>query len=490
LEQTGTTFTTVYQASDHGVNNALGMAFGSDGALYIVGNETNQSNNQLGTGIIVKGSPTSPGSEERTWIVLAETVEYLYGFAYNHRMSGIAVDPNGDFIYVNSGARTDHGEQREGFREVGLTSIILKLPTNGENILLQDDREWLRTNGYLMAEGIRNDFDLAFDGGGNLFSVENSGDRDDPEEMNWIQEGHHYGFPWVIGGNVTPQQFTPYEPRNDSLLSPTAWGGGNLYATFSNDPAYPSPPEGISFTYAIRSSGPDADKFRDTTMGSFGTVRDASNLGLTISTFSTHRSPNGIVFDKDSVLLGDLSGGAFIICLANGGLLQALGDSGEDLLHVALTKTGETYIAQVTRLVSNFSEPLGIELIGNILYVLETNLWSGPNPNPKLWEITLPAVVGVQDDKYMPEVFELHQNYPNPFNPTTRISFSIQKGTSIILTVQNILGETVSTLADNVTYQAGEHFIDFNGTGFSTGVYFYTLEADGYKLSKPMLLLK
>ena len=253
FEQTAVSFTTVYKASDHGVSNALGMAFGSDGTLYIVGNETNQSNNQLGKGIIVKGSPVSFGSEERTWTILAETVEYLYGFTYNHRMSGIAVDPNGDFIYVNSGARTDHGEVREGFREIGLTSIILKLPTNGENITLQDDREWLRTNGYLMAEGIRNDFDLAFDGNGNLFSVENSGDRDDPEEMNWIQEGHHYGFPWIIGGDVTPQQFTPYEPRNDSLLSRNAWGGGNLYATFSNDPSYPPPPEGVTFTNPIRS---------------------------------------------------------------------------------------------------------------------------------------------------------------------------------------------------------------------------------------------
>jgi hypothetical protein len=41
---------------------------------------------------------------------------------YNHRMSGIIVSPSGDSLYVNSGAATDHGELREGNREVGLTS--------------------------------------------------------------------------------------------------------------------------------------------------------------------------------------------------------------------------------------------------------------------------------------------------------------------------------------------------------------------------------
>ena len=57
-------------------------------------------------------------------------------------MSGIAIDPNGEYIYVNSGARTDHGEVRVGLRETGLTDIILKLPADGDTITLQNDREY------------------------------------------------------------------------------------------------------------------------------------------------------------------------------------------------------------------------------------------------------------------------------------------------------------------------------------------------------------
>ena len=144
--------------------------------------------------------------------------------------------------------------------------------------MLKNDRKWLKANGYIMAEGIRNTFGLAYSGNGDLFGVENSDDRDDPDEMNWIREGHHYGFPWIIGGDVTPQQFPGYDPHTDPLLSPYAWGGGNgmLYKTYSNDSTYPPPPDSVTFTAPIRSIGPDADKFRDTTTGE---IKDASDLG-------------------------------------------------------------------------------------------------------------------------------------------------------------------------------------------------------------------
>ena len=388
-DSSSTSFTTVYTTADHGITSTLGLAFGSDGTLFLVGNETNQSNSQLGTGVIAKGVPATYGSEDRTWSIIAQTVEYPYGNTYNHRMSGIAVDPGGQYIYVNSGARTDHGEERDGLRETGLTSIILKLPVNGNNITLQNDREWLRTNGYLMAEGIRNEFDLKFNGAGDLISVENSGDRDDPEEMNWIREGHHYGFPWRVGGNTTPQQYSPYDPTSDPLLSPNAWGGGNLYATFYDDPDYPARPEGVTFTEPIMNAGPDADKFRDTVSGD---PKDASDLGVTISTLTAHRSPDGIVFDKDSLLSGDFCGGGFVVSIQSSNLAVPIGDTGEDLIHVALTKDGDNYLAHVTKLVTGFNAPLGIELVGNTLYVLETGVWSG-NFNHSLWEITLPTKV-------------------------------------------------------------------------------------------------
>jgi hypothetical protein len=466
------TLTTVYRTSDHGLNAPLGIAFGQDGTMYLVGND---STGQFGTATIVKGVPASPGSENRTWSVIATTVAYPYGNIYNHRMSGIIVSRSGDSLYVNSGAATDHGEMHGGYREVGLTSIILKLPVDADSIVLQDDREWLRTNGYLFAEGIRNTFDLAYGPNGDLFGPENSDDRDDPEELNWLQEGHHYGFPWKIGGDNTPQQYAPYDPHTDPLLSPNAWGGGQLYVTYSNDPSYPPRPDSVAFTEPIASVGPDADKFRDTVTGD---IQDASQLGMSIPTFTPHRSVDGIVFDDDSILAGDLRGGAFVISFSNSSLITALGDTSQDLMHIALTKTGDMYTARVTRLVSGFNSPLGLEMVGNKFYVAETGL-QGSNSSPKLWEITLPQnVTGVTGSQgnIVPGIFNLGQNYPNPFNPKTVISYQLPVMSKVNLKIYDILGREVETLVNEVK-QAGSYSVRWNALGMPSGVYFYRLVA-------------
>jgi len=482
------TLTTVYQTKDHGLNAPLGVSFGQDGTMYLVGND---SSSQFGTATIVKGVPDKPGSENRAWSVIAKTVAYPYGNIYNHRMNGIILNPSGDSLYINSGASTDHGEMHNGYREVGLTSSILRLPTNGQNILLQNDKTWLRANGYLFAEGIRNTFDFAYSANGDLFGPDNSDDRDDPEELNWIQEGHHYGFPWRIGGNNTPQQFTPYNPHNDPLLSPNAWGGGSgmLYTTYSNDPSYSPRPTGITFTDPIPSFGPDADKFRDTLTGA---VKDASQLGLMVTTFTPHRSVDGIVFDRDSILAGDLKGGAFVISFSNSSLITAMNDTSQDLLLVSLRKNAGEYVAHVTKLISGFNSPLGIEMVGNIIYVVESGLQYPTNTSPKIWKITLPiSTTGVspRQAERASNKFSLEQNYPNPFNPSTVISFQLSTNAYTTLKILNLMGQEISTLVSE-TLPAGFYTRKWNAVGVSSGVYYYRLQVGSYNETKKFVLLR
>ena len=478
------TLTTVYQKTDHGLNAPLGITFGPDGTMYLSGND---STGVIGTATVVKGVPVSPGSETRTWSVIAKTVGYRYGNIYNHRVNAIILNPTGDSLYVNSGAATDHGELHGGYREAGLTSKIWRLPINGNNIVLQDDREWLRSNGYLFAEGIRNTFDFAYAGNGDLFGPENSDDRDDPEELNWIRFGHHYGFPWRIGGDNTPQQFTPYNPHTDPLLSPNAWGGGTLYTTYSNDPTYPPPPDSITFTEPIPSIGPDADKFRDTTSGA---VKDASQLGVMASTFTPHLSIDGIVFDRDSILAGDLKGGALLISFSNSSLITALGDTSQSLMEVALTKTNDNYVARVTKLVTGFNSPLGIELVGDTAYVVETGLQSS-NPSPKLWQIILPtgSATSVGAKEKLPVKFGLSQNYPNPFNPATMINYQLAINSFVTLKVYDMLGREVATLVNKEELQ-GSHTIRWDASRFSSGVYFCKMTAGRFVSTRKLLLMK
>ncbi len=488
-QSSNVTLTLVYQTSDHGLTSPLGIAFGKDGIMYLAGNEISDTNSAYATCVIAKGVPDQSGSEKRTWSFIAKSVEYTFGHIYNHKTNAIAVDPKGKYIYVNNGAATDHGEIREGNREVGLTSIILKLPVDGNNILLQNDRTWLKAHNYIMAEGIRNTFGLAYSANGDLFGVENSGDRDDPDEMNWIREGHHYGFPWNIGGDVTPQQFSNYDPHKDPLLSPNAWGGGPglLYKTFSNDPTYPHKPDSITFTPPVLNFGPDADGFRDTTNG---IIKRAIDTGKPVETFSPHSSPDGIVFDRDSVLSGKLKGGAFVTRINSSPLLNAFGDTGNDLLHVALTKVDSNYKAVVTQLVKNFISPLGIELVGNKIYVMETGL-NYNNNSPKLYEVTLPSdnSTAVKTQNIFPQTFKLYQNYPNPFNPDTKINYTVPQQSFVSLKVYNLLGQEIATLV-NDEKSAGNYTVKFNGSNYASGVYIYKIQAESFSDSKKFVLLK
>ncbi len=93
------------------------------------------------------------------------------------------------------------------------------------------------------------------------------------------------------------------------------------------------------------------------------------------------------------------------------------------------------------------------------------------------------------DDDTPVEKFDLLQNYPNPFNPTTNIKFTIAKQGNYKLVVYNLLGEKVATLV-NGTINKGSHEIMFNASRLSSGIYVYSLQGEGLKITKKMVLMK
>ena len=84
---------------------------------------------------------------------------------------------------------------------------------------------------------------------------------------------------------------------------------------------------------------------------------------------------------------------------------------------------------------------------------------------------------------------ELYQNYPNPFNPSTDISFSIDRSQVVKLSVYNLSGQLVSDLV-NKKLDTGFHKISFNASDLNSGIYFYTLEYEGFSETNKMLLIK
>jgi len=94
----------------------------------------------------------------------------------------------------------------------------------------------------------------------------------------------------------------------------------------------------------------------------------------------------------------------------------------------------------------------------------------------------------------MPSDFELSQNYPNPFNPITTIKFKMNKSAQIKLIVYNTLGQRVKTLVDE-KMMAGNHTTIWNaqddkGNMMASGVYYYRLESESFKIARKMVLLK
>lgn len=101
---------------------------------------------------------------------------------------------------------------------------------------------------------------------------------------------------------------------------------------------------------------------------------------------------------------------------------------------------------------------------------------------------------GVRDKSTVPDHYELVQNYPNPFNPITKIAYSVPSYGRVKITVLNLLGEKVSTLMDE-SVLPGRYSVIWNGCDnhgrmVSTGIYFYVMEAKGFRQVKKMVLMK
>jgi len=93
------------------------------------------------------------------------------------------------------------------------------------------------------------------------------------------------------------------------------------------------------------------------------------------------------------------------------------------------------------------------------------------------------------DDKTFPSCFKVYQNYPNPFNPSTVIHYQIPSAGKVTIELYDLTGRVIKNLL-NVYKDAGYYSINVNGTGLSSGTYFYRISENGFVQTKKMLLLK
>ena len=95
---------------------------------------------------------------------------------------------------------------------------------------------------------------------------------------------------------------------------------------------------------------------------------------------------------------------------------------------------------------------------------------------------------------FLPSTFALHQNYPNPFNPVTTIQYDIPDNGPVTIIIYDLTGRKIKTLVNQIS-TPGRYSIIWNGTNdfgksISSGMYFYRMEAPGFKSVKKLMLLK
>ena len=95
-----------------------------------------------------------------------------------------------------------------------------------------------------------------------------------------------------------------------------------------------------------------------------------------------------------------------------------------------------------------------------------------------------------ENETEIPYGYYLSQNYPNPFNPFTKINYKLQVPNFVSLKVYDVLGNEIATLVE-MKQNAGTHNVEFDGSDFASGIYFYSLYVNNLPVeTRKMMLLK
>ena len=470
-----------FSVLDHGIPRVQGLCF-VDSTLFLSGNIWYTT---IGIGMVVKGILQPNGT--RIWSTVLSTSGYPTSSSTgDHGFTGITVDPQKEYLYFSGGSRTSFGEVKTndgmypGMREQAITSKIFRIPIDATNIYLHNDSIELQNSGYVFAEGTRNAYSMAFNDQNHLFAIDNAGERDDPEELNWIREGQHYGFPWRIGGNANPLANPNYDASIDPLINPN--NGAFLAGHFDADPQFPAAPTGVVFTEPIANHGDAADYYKDENTGQ---IQKSSESGVPVRTFTAHRSPLGLVIDKNNEIGGNYSGHGFVLSFMPGGdstgytPLSPWGsacpfvDPSRELvmLRFSFDSIGQNYSIRTSNIVSGFYLPVDAVQVGHSIYVIENNggLWKINFPKAQ----TPPSGFSASNFVYPnPSAAELNCYFPNP---------NQQKRHLELLSLD---GKVIYRSTDFTT-----EFYKSDISTFSQGGYYIRLIADGEVIARQKIVI-
>jgi len=108
-----------------------------------------------------------------------------------------------------------------------------------------------------------------------------------------------------------------------------------------------------------------------------------------------------------------------------------------------------------------------------------------------VWRSELSSILSgvTPGTNHLPAGFLLLHNYPNPFNPSTVIDYKLPVSCFVSLEVYDVLGKSVATLV-NEYQRAGSHWVIFQASQMTSGVYLCRLQAGTCSKTQKILFLK
>lgn len=317
----------------------LGMTLDRQKRLYIASNQQNKATRPYQNIVtIYRSSSVTNGhpSELKPWF----QTNYPGSPAYIHAVENIAFGPDGH-LYAGNGGRTDGGltgtdSEWYGGGETPITGCLWRIKSDSTPPVLE-----------VYARGLRNAYGFCWNAAGEMFATENGPDADAPEELNHIEQGKHYGFPY---------RFADWTKK--------------AYLTS------PEPPADLAFTLPVANLGPD---------GGFS--------GTPMFTFDPHSGPGGIVFLGNEFPEGYR--GTFLLTRFGNFIRSPKDNSGFDVLRATLRRNAEgRYEGHFHTVLSGLGRPIDIHLgAPGKLYIAEysraTNSGDSYGPSGRILELSV-----------------------------------------------------------------------------------------------------
>ncbi len=296
-----------------------------------------------------------------------------------------------------------------------------------------------------------------------------------------------------------------YAGNADEELSPEIW----IYAEVTDDVAQFSPandPPSDAWQYDSIELGWGNYDVRDAGGSILGGSPHSNFMRGDFPDYQLRLSPHGgksdataqrfVNVNSDADNKTNPGGGAAYASAANGYNILAYfttpemkvpGDKGDDF-----PGKGEVRFMPLTITLNDADGEGRVHQITWSLNPAVDNMWWN---TPSQWQVV--AMVGPmsptssEGPSELPTTHALEQNYPNPFNPATTIRFQLPQAEQVTLRVFDVLGREVAALFDNAAMEAGEHTVQFDASGLTSGVYLYRLEAGAsFVQTRRMMLVK